>query len=270
MNHPLRLLSFDEYLAGKAVRIGRLWCSPRSVETTLHRHCKKIVGVTDMGYGYPGSSTAVAFEKRCLLFCCGHQIGSFNPDQIGIWPSYNREWIITGNSMVIAEASQQIEYDELIDVRSFNFPVESYEIPSLRSEFFDIQESEIWKPGRERVFIVYGYPTEFQDIGFDEDSGENTHVHARCMQTTGFYDGPSNAPHVHRLTMSRRGSFDADGMSGGTVFYLGVDGNGFFVGLAGMIIRGSRTSNIIHFIEVSAIKLFASHVASKNKIDAVS
>ena len=75
LRHPLQLLGFENFAKGSAVRIGDLWHHARTVEITLHRHCKKIFGVTDYegAYGFPGSSTALKFGNCRLLFCCGHQ-----------------------------------------------------------------------------------------------------------------------------------------------------------------------------------------------------
>ena len=156
--------------------------------------------------------------------------------------------------MILPEISHANKDRELIDVRAFNFPVEVYAIPNFEREFFEVFDEDVWRPGRERVFIVNGYPIEFQEFEYDG----KPYVHGRCLQTVGLDDGASNAPYSHRLIMKRRGSFDADGMSGGAVFYLGIDKTGFFVGLAGMIMRGSATSNYLHSVEASALRLFAS------------
>ena len=86
------------------------------------------------------------------------------------------------------------------------------------------------------------------------------HITARATQVTGTYDGKSNSPHVHRLEMNRKENFDADGMSGGPVFYIGARGIArYFIGLAGMVIRGSQTSDILHFIEADYLLLMAEH-----------
>jgi hypothetical protein len=43
-------------------------------------------------------------------------------------------------------------------------------------------------------------------------------------------------------------AFDADGMSGGPVFYTGGAPGSFFVGFAGMVMRGGENSSYLHFM----------------------
>jgi hypothetical protein len=43
-------------------------------------------------------------------------------------------------------------------------------------------------------------------------------------------------------------AFDADGMSEGPVFYIGGAPGSYFVGFAGMIMRGGKASNYLHFM----------------------
>ena len=71
--------------------------------------------------------------------------------------------------MIFPEISHANKDGEFIDVRAFNFPVEVYAIPNFEREFFEVFDEDVWRPGRERAFIVYGYPTEFQEFEYDEE-----------------------------------------------------------------------------------------------------
>ena len=68
------------------------------------------------------------------------------------------------------------------------------------------------------------------------------------MEVRGEYAGVTIAPYLHRIRMDRNQTFDADGMSGGPVFYLGCSRRRFSIGFAGMIMRGSATSDFLHFV----------------------
>jgi hypothetical protein len=57
--------------------------------------------------------------------------------------------------------------------------------------------------------------------------------------------------------MDRKAIFQTDGMSGGSVFYIGRAAGSFFIGFAGMIIRGSETSEIIHFVDANFLAQMA-------------
>lgn len=59
--------------------------------------------------------------------------------------------------------------------------------------------------------------------------------------------------HVHRVKLTRTKTFAIDGLSGGPVFHLSKDKRGFFVGLAGITVRGG--GDIIHFIDARFLLL---------------
>jgi hypothetical protein len=86
---------------------------------------------------------------------------------------------------------------------------------------------------------------------------EQLRIEALCIEINGEYTGVTTAPYLHRIKMDRKQTFDMEGMSGGPVFYLGRRDRNFFVGFAGMIMRGSATSDYVHFIPAE----FLIHVA---------
>jgi hypothetical protein len=66
----------------------------------------------------------------------------------------------------------------------------------------------------------------------------------------------SRAASVHSIEMMRTGEYGSDGLSGGPVFHLGQDAQGFYCGFAGVILRGSDSSNTIHFLDVRLMLQF--------------
>jgi hypothetical protein len=56
--------------------------------------------------------------------------------------------------------------------------------------------------------------------------------------------------------MHRKGDYASDGLSGGPVFHLGQDAQGFYCGFAGVVLRGSDTSNLIQFLDVRVMLQF--------------
>jgi hypothetical protein len=52
------------------------------------------------------------------------------------------------------------------------------------------------------------------------------------------FDGGTSSPHLQRLRMEK--TIDADGMSGGPVFYKGGAPGDYFARFAGMVMRGAR------------------------------
>jgi hypothetical protein len=59
--------------------------------------------------------------------------------------------------------------------------------------------------------------------------------------------------------MQRSGDYTSDGLSGATVYHVGEDARGFYCGFAGLVIRGSETSDILHFIDPRAMYPFFRH-----------
>lgn len=130
--------------------------------------------------------------------------------------------------------------DDTIDVAAFEYDTGSYGVPNLTSEFFPAADARIWPTGTAQLpFMVFGYPTSRQL--FDEQ-----HIGARGIEIQAIYDGGTTSPHLHRVKMEK--ALDADGMSGGPVFYIGGAPGAYFVGFAGMVMRGGTQSSYLHFM----------------------
>ena len=99
--------------------------------------------------------------------------------------------------------------------------------------------------------MVFGYPSIRQQF-------EGARIGARCIEVQAVYDGGTSSPHLHRVKMDR--PLDADGMSGGPVFYLGGGPGNFFAGFAGIVMRGGGESNYLHFMAAE----FLLHMAFKS------
>jgi hypothetical protein len=146
---------------------------------------------------------------------------------------------------------------DYIDARGFQFRVENYDMEGLSSDFLNVDKTMIWPNGDIGKFLIFGYPTKLQDVDY-----EKPRVAARITVVNGIYDGISNSPYVHRLRMERTRQFDPDGLSGGPVFYLGGKPENYFIGFAGMVIRGSAGSELLHFLEADFLRHFAERVPS--------
>lgn len=232
----------------RQVRIGRLWYDPANVEHVLHRYCKQLfilTGSEQFPYQFFGSSTAVKFGNRHLVLCCGHQIDSIEPDKIAIYVKAQNS-TVTASSLLRPKVTTDNSDTDWIDVRALEYVVENYKTPNLSREFFAVERDGVWPLNSTGRFLLFGYPTERQEVDY-----EQPRIRAHVVEVGATYDGPSNSPHVHRVKMDRKVTFHADGMSGGPVFYLGRSSGAFFVGFAGIIIRGGATSEIIHFIDAS-------------------
>jgi hypothetical protein len=103
-------------------------------------------------------------------------------------------------------------------------------------------------------FMVYGYPSCLQDVDYSSPK-----IAARAVEIKATYDGGTSSPHLHRIKMTRNSQFDPDGMSGGPVFYIGSKKGTFFVGWAGIVMRGSASSEYLHFLAANFLIEMAFH-----------
>jgi hypothetical protein len=100
---------------------------------------------------------------------------------------------------------------------------------------------------------VYGYPTSLRALGIDDVTGALDDIKVKMTATTGEYDRATSASGVHALALKRTGTYSSDGLSGGAVFHLAEDARGLYCGFAGIVLRGSDTSNI-HFMDPKLIR----------------
>lgn len=224
------------------VQIGALWHSAWELEKALQKYCKPILALTDdsqFPYCLRGSGAAIRMAERHFLFCCRHQISGYAPDKIAIPLSFETK-LMSASSMrelTITEANRD---GDTIDVAALEYDVENYGIPNLTSEFFPIDDFRVWPYGTAQLpFLVFGYSSKRQL--FDEDG-----ISARKIEFQATYNGATSSPHLHRMKAEK--AVDADGMSGGPVFYIGRALSGFFVGFAGIVMRGGQNSRYLHFM----------------------
>jgi hypothetical protein len=140
-------------------------------------------------------------------------------------------------ALAITDANRD---DDVIDIAAFEYNVQDYGVANLTSEFLPIDDARIWPTGSAQMpFMVFGYPSTRQLF-------DKTRIGARSIEVQAVYDGGTSSPHLHRITMEK--ALDTDGMSGGPVFYIGGAPGSYFVGFAGMVMRGGKNSKYLHFM----------------------
>jgi hypothetical protein len=257
MSQPRTIFELEALRELKSVKVSAIWHDPGSVESFLERYCKHILCLTgsdEHPYSLRGSGTALKINGNHFLYCCDHQISDFEADKIAIRPHTGDKTVITASHMLCPVIEEHNKDSDYIDIRALEYRPEDYSIANLSSEFFDVRDDNILPVNKTDHFLAYGYPSELQDAYADDDSPS---INARVVYVNGVYDGASKSPYVHRMKMRRKRTFNADGMSGGPVFYLGRNDKGFFIGIAGVTIRGSTTSEWLHFVEARALLNFA-------------
>ena len=234
------------WLRESAVRIGHVWFPANQVEEALGRYTKQLFCLTHHDqhpYAFLGSASAVRFRGRCFLVWCRHQTRDYRPDDVTI-PIESGKTLISGSRYLQIELDEMNREEEYPDICAVEFVPQNYGSPTIENLFFPLNTVDVWAGSTDAQFYLYGYPTSLRRYEY-----EVPHVHLSQIVTSGRYDGASAALHLHRLRMTRTEQFPSDGLSGGPVYHLARDGGGFYAGMAGIILRGSETSDLIHFLD---------------------
>lgn len=249
---PLTDLAF-----AMSVRMGNLWVPINGITSFLSKYCTHIFCLTGhrtFPYSLRGSGSAVKIGRQHFVFLFKHQVfPDFHPDQIVISPLGDLRTFVSATSYHFADDGITAT-DDFTDMCGLRFAVEKYDINGFGTGFFHSIPADIWPNNSQGIFLIYGYPSCLQGI-----CPNGTSIAAKSVYVTASYSGLGYEPFVHRLSLVRRTQFDPDGLSGGLVLHLGKDQQGYFVGLAGFIVRGGRGTETVHFVEAKAAHVFASN-----------
>jgi hypothetical protein len=233
-----------------SVSIGDIAVPASAVEQTIAPYCRQLIVHTHVEafpYQLYGSATLIKYKNRHFALCTGHQADQFQPDDISIYiPS--TEVIISASRLFIPDNKDFADDSDNFDVRIFEFETSNYTIPNLNYRFFPVRPQDRWKPESEIRLLAFGFPSILQDVDY-----EFPRISASVVCATALYDGRTNAAFLHRLRMDREETVSSDGMSGGGVYFLGGSSGPFRIGFAGLILRGSDTSNYLHFLDSNRI-----------------
>jgi hypothetical protein len=238
--------NIEWWLKESAVRIGSLWMPGKQVETALGRYTKQLFCLThhnEYPYAFLGSATAVRVNNRCFTVWCRHQTKEYAPDDVTI-PIEGGKTLISGSRYLYIVADESNKEEDFLDLCAMEFIPENYGSAHLEKAFFELIGAECWMGNTDATFFLFGFPTERRIVEY-----EVPHVHVSQVVTSGRYERPTNSQGLHCLEMTRTTKFAADGLSGGPVYHLARDNKGYFIGLAGIIMRGGESSDYIHFLD---------------------
>jgi hypothetical protein len=246
-----------------SVRIGSIWVPVRNLSAALARHTKLVfclTGSEDHPYSIRGSATGLKLRDRHLLFCCGHQIAGVEPRDVVIPLDKTGRTLISGQRMVkLDHQIEQLQGEEILDVVAMHFDPAKYDPSPTDLGFFDIKGADVWNGDPQTTFLIFGYPTSLRSVDVDDVSGALSGLQVKMIVASATYDYASQASGLHAIRLQRSGDYSSDGLSGGTVYHLGEDAQGFYCGFAGLVVRGGETSDLLHFLDPRAIYPFFNH-----------
>jgi len=208
-------------------------------------------------YWGKGSSLLISNSRNYYWVTAGHVLSNLNASVLSlrICPSDNTRISLPFDSKTIIdkELGDDEEYKDIlllrIDLQRFD---ESADAP-LTAQDIDqgTLAAEDLLPGAE--LWVIGYPAESNFIDYDEQTIRSTRSVLRAV-----YDGRSVSEHCHRLKMECSIKLESyDGLSGSPVFHLmprAVRGETLqYPLLVGMLLRGTASSSIAHFVSSRVI-----------------
>ena len=217
----------------------------RHSEKVLANYTKQIfclTGHASYPYSFLGSATAVRFGDRCFVLWCQHQTREYAPNDVTI-PIEGDTALVSGSRFLFVKEDESSADEEFKDLQAMEFVPENYNSPNLEAAFFPLREGDVWKGNPDANFYLFGYPTELRSVDY-----EQPHVHVHQVVTTGQYNGASHAQYLHSLKITGKRSFTQDGLSGGPVYHVAKDNDGFYIGLAGIMVRGGN--HHVHFIDI--------------------
>ena len=256
------MMAIKKVPSDASIRIGSIWFPVRNLPAALARHTKLVfclTGSDDHPYSLRGSATGLKFQDRHLLFCCGHQIANIEPRNVVIPLDKEGRTLISGQQTVSLDHVQELLGEEILDLTAMRFDPAKYGPSPVNLGFFDIRGSDVWNGDPQTTFLVFGYPTSLRSVEIDDVSGALSGLKVKMIATAASYIQASQASGLHAIRLLRSGDYTSDGLSGGTVYHVGEDAHGFYCGFAGLVIRGSETSDILHFIDPRAIYPFFRH-----------
>ncbi len=242
-------------LGNSALRIGRTWIPARQVPDALKRYARAVFchnHSEQHPYSLRGTATGLRWRNRCMLFWCKHQTVGYAPNDVIVPMDSEGKFLISGSTFVQMVPQIPSHDEEFFDLCGMHYEPASYGASSnVERGFFELIEADVWRGDPDSTFMLFGYPTSLRKVDYDAPS-----IALKQIVTSAIYRSASRAASVHAIEMARTLDFSVDGLSGGAVFHLGQDAQGFYCGFAGVILRGSETSNLVHFLDVRVMLQF--------------
>jgi hypothetical protein len=243
-----------ESAGDSTIRIGRILLSAKALPDALARYSRLLFCLNrseQHPYSLRGTATGLRWQNRCMLFWCNHQTVGYQPDDVLVPLDKDGKFLISGSKFVHMTPPLSPSDEEYFDLCGTHYVPADYGDVNVERGFFELGEADAWKGDPNSTFMLFGYPTSLRNVDYDSAS-----IATKQIVTSAKYRSASSAANVHAIEMLRTGDYGSDGLSGGPVFHLGQDAQGFYCGFAGVILRGSDSSNLIHFLDVRLMLQF--------------
>lgn len=208
-----------------------------------------------------GTCFLVAYFDRLFAITAKHVVGGATSEHLLI-DTCDRAWI---PARVLEQFDAFDEETGALDLVVYELDIRHFTRKHRRmSRAYNMPPSDLnWWPDRFTCgFFLFGYPLVRASVDYGqvttEAKREQWFVNAR-------YDGPSVLPHCHVFkVLSASGLPDLNGLSGSPVFaHRNVIGGEVSIGFAGVALRGSASSGLVHCIDGRAVRLILDEIRSR-------
>ena len=236
-----------------SISVQNLFVPVSALQSRLSIFCQNLVVYTHVpGYEIQliGSAAGMNYRGHKLLICTKHQIKGKTAEDVGIILTGKNKYISSAGFAHYLTQTRPLASDAQ-DLYVFDFAQQAVGHPDLGQRFFRLRTGDFLSDEHDVVaYIAYGSP--FSDQKYDVVDAN--HI---GMVTRSIICEPRRQPSDLALSACEPVSpidFDPNGLSGGPVFAVVVEGAGFVLKFAGIINRAGSTR--IHFIKASVVQRF--------------
>ena len=202
-------------------------------------------GLNECPYSTAGTVFLVGYGGKPFVLTTRHGLRPDTPYPICVFPSdSSRRLIPLDDVFFVSHSNEPDDYMDLAVIAINTSLINDAEVAA--APLVALCSDLVGWPEDAGELVVIGYPS---DHAFVDPEDELIHTHRVVLN--GRYAGRSSMPYVHKAVITDVHDLSTfSGLSGSPVFaVLKPPGQPPSAGLCGMAVRGSSSSNIIHFLD---------------------
>ena len=221
----------------------------------LRRTARQLVfrtGVDSTPVSLGGTCFLLGYRDRLFAITARHVVKDAVPEELLLATSED-SWI---PARVLEQFNPSDEISGALDLVVYDLDVRHFIAKHRRnSRAYNLLATESnWSATRyQSNFFFFGYPLVHATVDY---GSRTTRAESQQWFLQATYQGSSELPHCHKLRLlDASGIGDLNGLSGSPVFACrSIIGTTAQPQLAGILLRGTAASGLVHFLEVEALR----------------
>ena len=206
-------------------------------------------GLDEFPYSTAGTVFLVGHEGKAFVLTTRHGLRPDSLLPICVFPSDTSHRLIPLDDVFFVPLSDEPEdFMDLAVIAINTSRIEDSEVAG--AHLLALAENLVGWPDDAAELFVLGFPEDHAFIAPDTQL-----LHTQRIVLNARYVGPSSIPYLHEARVTDTHNLTTfSGFSGGPVFaVIRPQDEAASIGLCGMAIRGTSSSNIIHFLDRSVL-----------------